>query len=92
MTDITWAEVLTPIVSIGLGALAFVQATRANRSAAEVERIKVEAEAYSRAQKIYDNMVARLREDNERLIDKIAQLEIKIDRLEHALHEHGISP
>ena len=89
--ELPWATILTAVVSLGLGLLAFISATRAARSTARIEMTKVDAEAWIRAQAIYDGTIEQLRKDNERLTAKIDRLEKKIEQLEAAIRDQSVA-
>ena len=59
---------------------------RTNRRTTRVEQSKVDAEAYDRAQKIYDGAIERLERDNARLQTTVERLEGKTVELEEAMH------
>lgn len=79
-------EIIVALGSLGMSAVAFIAATRAQTKSHRLEQVKVDAEAYERAQHIYDSTIEQLRKDNERLADKVVKLETKIEKLESALH------
>ena len=85
-TMIPWPEIITGIVSLFMGGTAFVSATRANRSTTQIETIKVDAEAFARAQNINDQIIEQLRKDNARLTEMVERLERKIEKLETAIN------
>jgi hypothetical protein len=84
-----WTAIITAAVSVLVGWLTYLSSRRATKATTRVELSKVDAEAYLRAQKIYDGTIEVLRADNERLTKKIASLEAKIDRLEAAIHDQS---
>jgi predicted RNase H-like nuclease (RuvC/YqgF family) len=86
-----WTEVGAAGVAIVTAVLTYFAATKANRRAMKVEQIRVDAEAYKRAQEIYDSVVAQLRTDNDRLTAKVDRLETQIERLEDTLRKHTVS-
>ena len=86
-----WTEAGAAGVAIVTAVLTYFAATKANKRAMKTEQIKVDAEAYMRAQKIYDSTIAQLRTDNERLTTKVDRLEAQIDRLEATLRKHTAS-
>lgn len=82
-----WPEVLTALVSLSLGVLAYLSAARARRVTDQIERIKVDAAAYERAQHIYDSAIEHLSAENARLIGVVAKLEHKVELLEDEVAE-----
>jgi septal ring factor EnvC (AmiA/AmiB activator) len=76
--------------SFVLSVFAFFAANRAQGRTQRLEQVRVDAEAYLRAQEIYDRTIAQLRKQNEQLIAQVDRLEQQVAKLEHAIREQGI--
>jgi TolA-binding protein len=85
-----WPEVAIAGGSFLLSVLAWYAATRANNQTNRLEQLKVSADAYDKAQIIYDRAIAQLSRQNEQLENQLSRCESRIDQLEQALVEAGI--
>jgi hypothetical protein len=91
-------DVAIAFAALVLSVIAFVSATRTARAGREAEEArseelshKVDAEAYMRAQVIYDRALAQLRKQNEQQELQMDRLVRRIASLEQALHEAGLA-
>jgi predicted RNase H-like nuclease (RuvC/YqgF family) len=91
MSDAPWTEVGAAGIAVFTAVLTYFAASKANKRTMKTEQIRVDAEAYTRAQKIYDGTIAQLRADNERLTAKVDRLEAQVERLETTLRRHTAS-
>ena len=87
----TWIEGGIAVGSFLLSVLAWYAATRARSQSNRLEQIKVSADAYDKAQVIYDKAIAQLSRQNEQLEDQLSRCESRIDQLERALADAGIN-
>lgn len=89
MSQALLVQLATGIVPLGVAVVAFVQSTKANRStaesaeraaehAAELERNKIEADAYNRAKTIYEAGIAQLEKQLDRLHSQLERLETRL--------------
>ena len=106
-----WTEIISGGISLTLGTLAWSSAVRARRATAHTERIqnemerrKVDGEAFTRAEEIYtralkqleehntqlEATIKTLRERNRKLQDQVDQLEHRVVVLEAVLKARGI--
>ncbi len=83
-------EAAVALGSFGLSVLAFFAANRAQHRTQYLEKIRVDAEAYTRAQEIYDKTIDQLRKQNDQLIAQVDRLEHQVARLESAIRDQGI--
>lgn len=89
--DSIFVVVAIPVGSFLLSVLAWVGATRARTQTNRLETIKVNADAYDKAQIIYDKAIAHLSKQNEQLEEQLSRCEARVDQLEQALQEAGIN-
>ena len=82
-------EIAVAIGSFGLSVIAFFAATRAQGKTQRLEQVKVDAEAYSRAQSIYDKSIDQLSKRNEELAAQVKECQSRIEGLEKALRLVG---
>jgi cell division protein FtsB len=80
--DSLWPVIITGLATVLAAVLTHYGAIRANRTTNTVTRVTVEAEAYARAQKIYDGTVDQLQKENARLVSVVERLEARIAVLE----------
>jgi len=69
--DIT--AVIVALISSVVGALSYLNARKTSREAHAEAQKKIDAEAYERAQAIYDRALKRVEEDNISLVKQLAQ-------------------
>lgn len=82
-------EIAVAIGSFGLSVVAFLAATRAQSKSQRLEQVKVDAEAYTRAQSIYDKSIEQLSKRNEELATEVKECKTRIEELERALRLVG---
>lgn len=82
-------EIAVAIGSFGLSVIAFFAATRAQGRTQRLEQVKVDAEAYTRAQSIYDKSIDQLSKRNEELAHEVKDCKTRIEELERALRLIG---
>lgn len=95
--SISFADVSIGIVSVMLAALAFLSAGRAASTAKRTEELRqsgqqraVDADAYHRAQGIYDAALEQLRRQNTDLETRLRQVSHRLIVLERVLREAGV--
>lgn len=96
---VSLADVSIGMASVLLSVLAFLAAGRAAKTARDTEEMRmrseqrsVDAEAYHRAQIIYDNALDQLRRQNTDQEATIIRLSRRVTALERALHRAGLPP
>lgn len=85
----TLIEIAVALGSLGLSVVAFFAATRAQGRTQRLEQVKVDAEAYTRAQSIYDKSIDQLSKRNEELAAEVKECKTRIEELERALRLVG---
>lgn len=75
-------EIIVALGSLGLSIVAFIAATRAQGKTQRLEQVKVDAEAYTRAQSIYDKSFDQLSRRNDQLCEQLKECEARVERLE----------
>ena len=85
----TLIEIAVALGSLGLSVVAFFAATRAQGKTQRLEQVKVDAEAYIRAQSIYDKSIEQLSKRNDELYAEVKECKTRIAELERALRLIG---
>ena len=80
-----------PAGSLLISRLAWVGASRARVQANRLEIIKVNADAYDKAQVIYDKAISQLSKQNESLERQVSRFEVRIAQLENVMRESGLT-
>ena len=98
MTDSTIIEILLAVLAVMIGLGSFIGATRASKAQSEVAIVNIDAQAYERAQNIYEsaistlerrvtyleNQVEGLSQANDQLSRKVAALQRENDDLRNS--------
>lgn len=84
------SDISVAFIALLLSSLAFVSATRAARATQRAEASKVDAEAYERASRIYDQALEQLRRQNVDQEEQIRRLTQQVALLERTLHGAGM--
>ena len=80
MTDATIVEILLAVLAVTIGFVSYLGASRASKAQADVAVVTIDAQAYERAQSIYESAIKTLER-------RVTYLESQVDALQEANQE-----